>query len=79
MAGLIIPENIVNLQLRPRLRRFFQWLTSPKVFLALIMLAMMIYLIIIPLFRMLETTLTYQEKDVISNPDAIVGHFTVYH
>jgi len=79
MAGLIIPENIVNLYFRPRLRRFFQWLTSPKVFLALIMLALMIYLIIIPLYRMLETTVTYQEKDVISNPDAIVGHLTLYH
>ena len=61
------------------LRRFIRWLANPKVFLSLIMLAMMIYLIIVPLYRMVETTLTFQDKDLIKFPDAEAGAFTFYH
>jgi iron(III) transport system permease protein len=60
-------------------RRFTRWLTSAHVVLALIMMAMMIYLILVPLYRMLETTLTFQEKDVLFVPDAVVGGFTTFH
>ena len=47
--------------------------------LALIMLALMIYLIIIPLYRMISTTLTIQDKDLINQPNAVLGQFTLYH
>jgi len=60
-------------------RRFIRWLTSAKVVLSLIMLAMMIYLVLVPLYRMVMTTVTFQEKDVLAVPDAVVGEFTLYH
>jgi iron(III) transport system permease protein len=67
------------MQLLATSRRFVRWFTSPKVILALVMLALMVYLILIPLYRMLETTLTYQDRDIHYEPDAIVGEFTLFH
>ena len=43
------------------------------------MLVLMIYLIVIPLYRMVFTTLTFQEKDIVSQPGATLGEFTFYH
>jgi phosphate/sulfate permease len=43
------------------------------------MLVVLFYLVIVPLYRMLETTLTYQEKDIFRVPDAEVGTFTWFH
>ncbi len=60
-------------------RRLLRWLTRPNVLLGLIMLLMMIYLIIIPLYRMTSITLTYQDRDIKSHPEAIAGDFTFYH
>jgi iron(III) transport system permease protein len=62
-----------------KLRRFFRWLTNPKVYLGLIMLVIMIYLVITPLYRMVMTTLTYQDRDVFRVPEAQVGEFTLFH
>jgi len=39
----------------------------------------MVYLIIIPLYRMLETTVTFQERDIYYDPNAVVGQFTLFH
>lgn len=61
------------------LRRFIRWLTSAKVILALIMLVIMYYMVLVPLYRMLETTITYQEKDVVTVPGAELGELTLYH
>jgi len=63
----------------PRLRRFLRWLTTPYVFLSLIMLLVMFYMVIIPLYRMLVTTITVQESDLRSIADATVGDLTAYH
>ena len=60
-------------------RRFLHWLTSAKVVLSLIMLVVMFYLVIVPLYRMVLTTLTYQDKDVFRVPDAQVGALTLFH
>lgn len=60
-------------------RRFLRWISDPKVALGIIMLFVMVYLIIIPLYRMVETTLTFQEKDILKFPGAMVGDFTLYH
>lgn len=66
-------------QMLAALRRFTRWLTSAKVILALIMLVIMYYMVLVPLYRMLETTVTYQERDVISIPGAELGELTFYH
>jgi iron(III) transport system permease protein len=79
MTTPTLAEKPLAQQFTADFRRFIRWLTSPKVVLALILLALMIYLIIIPLYRMVVTTLTFQEKDIITHPDAVVGQFTLYH
>ncbi len=61
------------------LRRFIRWITSPHVVLSLIMLAVMVYMVIIPLYRMVMTTITVQESDLRVLKDANVGDFTWYH
>jgi iron(III) transport system permease protein len=61
------------------LRRFTRWLTSPHVILSLIMLAVMFYMVIIPLYRMLMTTITFQESDIRYAKDAVVGQLTAFH
>lgn len=60
-------------------RRLYRWLSTPQVILGLLMLALMIYLIIIPLYRMVSTSLTFQQKDIINVPGAVVGQFTFFH
>jgi len=60
-------------------RRFIRWITSAHVILALIMLVLMFYMVIIPLYRMVITTVTWQPRDVIVVPEAEVGGFTLYH
>jgi iron(III) transport system permease protein len=79
MTTPTLAEKPLAQQFAADFRRFIRWITSPKVALALILLALMIYLIIIPLYRMVATTLTFQEKDIITHPDAAVGQFTLYH
>ncbi|MCI0476630.1 MAG: iron ABC transporter permease [Anaerolineales bacterium] len=74
----VYPQSF-SLQLLAAGRRFFRWLTSAHVILALLMLVLMVYLILVPLYRMFETTLTYQEKDIYLDPDAEVGQFTFFH
>jgi iron(III) transport system permease protein len=61
------------------LRRSFRWITAPHVVLSLIMLAVMFYMVIIPLYRMLMTTITVQESDLRAIKDATIGDFTSYH
>ncbi len=63
----------------PILRRFFRWLTKPHVVLSLIMLLVMFYMVVIPLYRMLVTTFTVSEIDLRVIHDAEIGDFTVYH
>lgn len=62
-----------------RARRFFRWLTKPHIVLSLIMLIALYFMVITPLIRMVTTTLTWQPRDVVNNPDAVVGGFTLYH
>ena len=80
MASLetsIEPSASGNLQ--SSLRRFLHWLSRPHVILSLIMLFLMYYMIVIPLYRMLDTTLTWQMRDVSSVPGAELGGLTLYH
>jgi len=60
-------------------RRFIRWFTSPQVILGLIMLVLMFYMVIIPLYRMVATTVTWQPHDLTRVPDAEVGKLTTFH
>ncbi len=62
-----------------RIRRIYRWLTSPHVILSIIMLVVMFYMVIIPLYRMIVTTFTVQDSDLRVIKDAEVGSFTLYH
>jgi iron(III) transport system permease protein len=61
------------------LRRLIRWLTRTEVILALIMLVLMFYMVIIPLYRMVATTVTWQAHDLTRVPDAEVGELTLFH
>ncbi len=60
-------------------RRVSRWLTTPHVILSLIMLLVIFYMVVIPLYRMLMTTFTVQESDLRAIKDAELGGFTLYH
>ena len=60
-------------------RRFARWIRRPHIVLSLIMLALLFYMVIIPLYRMVATTVTFQAKDVTQVPGAEVGKLTAYH
>lgn len=79
MTSMTISKPSFSQQFLANSRRFFRWLTSPRVFLSLIMLVIMFYMVIVPLYRMLETTFTYQKRDVFRVPTAEVGGFTLFH
>lgn len=79
MTASAVPAPSPALRRLAAARRFLRWLTSARVMMALLMLAMMVYLIIIPLYRMVMTTITYQEKDLLAVPTAVEGEWTLYH
>ena len=53
MAVPEIAQQPFSFRLLARSRRFVHWLTKPHVFLALIMLVLMFYMVIIPLYKLL--------------------------
>jgi len=79
MATATVARQSLSLRVLATSRRFFRWLTTPRVILSLIMLFLMFYMVIIPLYRMFETTLTWQLHDLTRVPDAEVGGFTLFH
>ena len=60
-------------------RFFIRWLRSPQVVLSLIMLAIMFYMVVIPLIRMITMTITFAENDLRYAPGAVAGQFTMFH
>jgi iron(III) transport system permease protein len=78
MTTLTAPQPL-SLRILASSRRFFRWLTSTRVILSLIMLVIMFYMVIVPLYRMVATTLTYQPHDLTQVPGATVGEPTLYH
>ncbi len=79
MAAPAIAPQPISLRLVASGRRFVRWLTRTHVLLSLIMLVLMFYMIVVPLVRMVVTTITWQSRDVIGNPGAEVGGLTLYH
>jgi len=80
MASLEISGGIpFAVRLLANLRRFIRWLTTPQVVLSLIMLVVMFYMVIVPLYRMLITTITFSENDLRYAPGAVAGQLTPFH
>jgi iron(III) transport system permease protein len=79
MGVPVVVRQPLSLQMLATFRRFIRWLTSPQVILALIMLVLMFYMVIIPLYRMVATTVTWQAHDLTRVPDAVVGELTIFH
>jgi iron(III) transport system permease protein len=79
MATSVVARQPLSLRLLASTRRFIRWLTRTHVILSLIMLFLMFYMVIIPLWRMVSTTFTWQLHDLTRVPDAQVGGFTLFH
>jgi iron(III) transport system permease protein len=79
MATSAVARKPLSPRMLATSRRFIRWITSAHVILALIMLVLMFYMVIIPLYRMIMTTVTWQPRDVITVPEAEVGGLTLYH
>ncbi len=79
MTEAVMSQTSFSQQLTANSRRFFRWLTRPHVVLSLIMLAVMFVMVIIPLYKLVETTVTWQITDLTRVPDATVGDFTLFH
>jgi iron(III) transport system permease protein len=60
-------------------RRFLRWLTTTRVVLSLIMLAVMFVMVVIPLYKLVETTVTWQAHDLTRVTDAVEGELTAFH
>jgi len=78
MSTLTAPQPL-SLRTLASSRRFFRWLTSTRVVLSLIMLVLMFFMVVIPVYRMVATTLTYQRHDLTQVPGAVIGEPTLYH
>ncbi len=61
------------------IHRFFRWLTTARVVLSLIMLAVMIVMVVIPLYQLVATTLTWGPTDIPRYPGSVEGKFTIFH
>ena len=79
MTNLAITQSPFSQRFTASLRRFGRWLTRPQVILALIMLVVMFYMVIIPLYKLLETTVTWQLVDASRIDGAVEGELTLYH
>jgi iron(III) transport system permease protein len=79
MAVPAITPQPLSLRILASFRRFIRWLTKPHVVLALIMLLLMFVMVIIPLYKLVETTVTWQSSDLSRVPDAVVGELTIFH
>ncbi len=79
MAIPAIAHQPLSMRLLASARRFIRWLTRTHVILSLIMLVIMFYMVVIPLYRMIATTFTWQLHDLTRVPEAEVGGFTLFH
>jgi iron(III) transport system permease protein len=79
MSKIDISPQPFSQRLLAGARRFILWLTKPQVVLALIMLVLMFVMVVIPLYRLVETTITWQLHDLTRVPEAVVGQFTLFH
>jgi iron(III) transport system permease protein len=69
----------IPLRLAADTRRFLRWLTTPHVLLSLVMLVLMFFMVVIPLYQLLRTTAVWGPTDIPRHPEAVEGQLTVYH
>jgi iron(III) transport system permease protein len=79
MAGYFPPEPTASEKITASLRRFLRWLGSARVILSLLMLAIMFVMVVIPLFKLVQTTLTWGPTDIPRHPEAVEGDLTLFH
>lgn len=79
MESPIVQEQPLSLRLLADSRRFIRWLTSAKVVLSLIMLALMFVMVVVPLYQLVFTTVTWGPTDLPRHPEAVKGEFTLFH
>ncbi len=79
MAVSIDDQQTNAKKMHALLRRFARWISRPHVILSLIMLVVIFYMVIIPLYRMIATTVTVSERDLRAIKDSNIGDFTWYH
>jgi iron(III) transport system permease protein len=79
MQNSAISPGPFSLRILASSRRFFHWLTSIRVVLSLIMLFLMFFMVIVPLYSLVKTTVTYSQHDLTRVPEAQVGEFTLFH
>jgi iron(III) transport system permease protein len=72
-------QESFSLSLLASSRRFFRWLTTARVVLSLLMLAVMFVMVVVPLYRLVATTATWGPTDIPRHPEAVVGNFTIFH
>jgi iron(III) transport system permease protein len=72
-------QQPLSLQILATGRRFVRWLTSARVVLSLIMLVAMFVMVIVPLYQLVATTLTWGPTDIPRHPEAVEGEFTIFH
>jgi len=63
----------------PTARRAWRKLTRPHVVLGLVLLGLLFYLVMIPLFIMIQTTITWQVEDQRLVRGVVPGEFTLFH
>jgi iron(III) transport system permease protein len=72
-------QQPLSMRMLASFRRFLHWLTSIRVVLSLIMLVLMFVFVIIPLYSLVKTTVTWSQHDLTRVPDAVVGELTIFH
>jgi len=65
--------------IKPMARKFGRYLSTPRIILAIILLLVLIGLIVIPLGRMIWTTISWQIGDERLSRDARLGGLTFFH
>jgi iron(III) transport system permease protein len=79
MAVPAVVQQPLSLQILATGRRFVRWLTSARVVLSLIMLVAMFVMVIVPLYQLVATTLTWGPTDIPRHPEAVEGELTIFH
>jgi iron(III) transport system permease protein len=79
MSEITIAPQPFSERLTSSSRRFIRWLMRPQVLLSLVMLIFMVYMVLIPLYRLIADSVTWQPHDLTTHPDVVVGQLTIFH
>ncbi|MHC1739815.1 MAG: ABC transporter permease [Anaerolineaceae bacterium] len=79
MLASELRQQSSNEKTRANLRRFVLWLKRPQVILALVMLVLLFVMVVVPLYQLLKTTITWGTIDVARQPGAVEGQLTLFH